>query len=104
MRKGELDVKLAGATSGRCAAATGSIGGGGGVPAPAAEPGGHRVDRTLVSLRRLALPSPSTGDRLALRCAACRHRGPQNRAVERRGTNDWWQTTQRIVISSTLQR
>src|SRR4051794_35811281 len=65
-------------------------------PSPAAEPTGLRAELTL----RLAFFCSSSGERLARRCALCRHLEPQNRAVERRGVNVRRQTAHVRVFTS----
>jgi hypothetical protein len=65
---------------------------------PAAESHGPRVDFTsLPSVYPSALFGSLNGDRSVRRCARCRHRGLQNRAVKRRRENDRWQIAQTIV-------
>ena len=65
---------------------------------PAAKSHGPRVDFTsLPSVHPSALFRSLNGDRSVRRCARCRHRGLQNRAVKRRRGNDRWQIAQTIV-------
>ena len=72
--------------------------GGSGLPALLAESDGPRADLIFPSLQRLPLLDLPIGDWSARRCAVCRHRGPQNWAVERRGTKGRRHMAQAIVM------
>jgi hypothetical protein len=63
-----------------------------------AESDGPCADLNFPSLQQLAFLDLPTGD-WPVRWAVCRHLGPQNRAVERRGLKSWRHIAQEMVIS-----
>src|SRR3954452_2464273 len=69
-----------------------------------AESDGLRTDLIFPSLQRLAFLDLPIGDWPARRCAVCRHLGPQNWAVERRGMKGRRHMAQAIAMSRSMLR